>query len=246
MRVANLSRSFLICLMNIGKISPIQLNEKTAYLAGVIIGDGYIDGGFKGGKTPNSKSYRVSIDLTDFEFMSFVVSIIKEIVPTSAKIRTIKARLRGKPIWSFSVSNKSLWYFLTRTLGVPAGKKSRVVTVPEPILTGSNSIRKAVLAGIFDTDGGLKGNSIGITTASKMMCDQLTLLFSDLGFQCRVSSWVIKNYNWRYYALSLYRRDIDRFLKEIPLQNKGKKAAIAKRFNIAAVPKWSNGPVSAN
>jgi len=216
--------------MHIGKIFPIELNETTAHLAGVIIGDGYIDGGFKGGKTPNSKSYRVSIDLTDFESMSFIVSIIKEIIPTSVKIRIVKARLRCKPTWRFSVSNKSLWHFFTKTLGVPAGKKSRLVSVPQPILNGSNVIKKTFLAGIFDADGGLRGNRIGLTTASPVMSKQLDLLFRELGFECNISSWVIKSYNWRYYGVNIRNRDIDRFLKEIPLRDRRKKVAIARRF----------------
>lgn len=232
--------------MNIGKIYPISLNETTAYLAGVIIGDGYISGSFKGPKNPNSRNYKVYIDLTDFEFISIVATLTRQIVPTSIPIREKKVPQGHMPSWSFSVTNKSWWYFFTETLGVPAGKKSRVVTVPRPILDGSTSIKKEFLAGLFDTDGGLRSGAIGLTTASKSMAEQAALLFKEFGFDCRVNSWVIKKYDWRYYGLSLRRRDVDRFLKEIPLRNERKKAAIANRFNIADVPKWSNGPVSAN
>lgn len=213
--------------MHIGKIYPISLNEKTAYLAGVIIGDGYLADYFK---SDNGRSYKVQIDLTDFDFITTIASLTKKIIPTGARIIQKKVPAVNKSTWTFSVSNKSWWHFLTQTLKIPFGKKSRVVSVPDQIIKGSVSIKKAFLAGIFDTDGGLKGNCIGITTASKIMCDGLVSLFSDLGFTCRISSWVIKNYNWRYYAVSLYRRDIDRFLKEIPLRDEGKRQAIFNRF----------------
>ncbi len=232
--------------MHIGKIYPIQLNEKTAYLAGVIIGDGYISNSFKGSKSPNCRNYRVYIDLTDFEFISIIADLTKEIIPTNTLIRQKKVPLGHMPSWSFTVTNKSWWHFFTRTLGVPAGKKSRVVTVPQTILTGSSGIKKVFLAGLFDTDGGLRSGAIGLTTASKIMAEQVALLFKEFRFDCRVNSWIIKKYDWRYYGLSFRRRDVDRFLKEIPLRNERKKVAIARRFNIADVPKWSNGPVSAN
>jgi len=228
-------------MMHIGKIYPIQLNEKTAYLAGVIIGDGYISGSFK---TKNGRSYRISIDLIDFEFISTIAALIKQVVKTTAKIRELKIRDRCQATWSFAVSNKSLWYFFTETLKVPFGAKSRLVNIPEKIRNSAEPIKRQFLAGLFDTDGGLRSECIGLTSASPVMCEQVAFLFRELGFECNVSSWVIKNYNWRYYGLRLRRRDIDRFLKEIPLRNEGKKAAIAKRFNIAAVPKWSNGPES--
>lgn len=217
--------------MHVGKIYPIELNETTAYLAGAIIGDGHIVDGFKGFKTPNSRNYRISIDLTDFEFISAVAGLMKEVVPTNATIKQKKVPPGHLPTWSFIVTNKSLWYFFTKTLGVPAGKKSRVVSVPQPILNGSNLIRKVFLAGLFDTDGGLRSRSIGLTTASQKMGEQVALSFRELGFDCSISSWVIKNYNWRYYGLRLRKRDIDSFLKEIPLRNERKKEAIARRFN---------------
>lgn len=232
--------------MHVGKIYPIPLNEKTAYLAGVIIGDGYISGGFKGPKSPNSRNYRVYIDLTDFEFISVIAALTKEVIPKSIPIREKKVPNGHLPSWSFTFTNKSWWYFFTETLGVPAGKKSRVVAVPLTILNSSNEVKRAFLAGLFDTDGGLRSKTIGLTTASKILVEQVALLFNEFGFNCCISSWLIKKYNWRYYGLRLRRRDVDRFLKEIPLRNERKKAAIALRFNIADVPKWSNGPVSAN
>lgn len=232
--------------MHIGKIHPIPLNEKTAYLAGVIIGDGYIADSFKGHKSPNSRNYRVYIDLTDFEFLSTIANLTKEVVSMSVPIREKKVPEGHMSSWSFAVTNKSWWYFFTETLGVPAGKKSRVVTVPQLILNGSNTVKREFLAGLFDTDGGFRSETIGLTTASKTMGEQVALLFKEFGFECGISSWIIKKYDWRYYGLRLRRRDVDRFLKEIPLRNERKKAAIANRFNIADVPKWSNGPVSAN
>lgn len=216
--------------MHVGKIDYIPLNKLTAYLTGVVIGDGYIVDCFKGGKTPNSRSYKVEIDSTNFEHLCVIAELTNSVVLTNAKMRALKVGINQQPTWSFSVSNKSWWHFFTSSLQVPCGKKSRKVTVPLQIVNASDEIKKEFVAGVFDTDGGLKGNCIGITTASKMMCDQLALLLENLGFQCRISSWVIEKYNWRYYALNFYRRDIDRFLKEIPLRNERKKAAIAQRF----------------
>lgn len=213
--------------MHVGQIREIPLNETTAYLAGVIIGDGYLADYFK---SKNGRSYKVQVQVADSLFLSTIAKLTRAVVPTKARIIASRLRPNCQQWWSFSVSDKSWWLFLTRTLGIPFGKKSRKVSVPELIQTGDVALRRAFIAGLFDADGGFSNKSIGFTTASPSMSQQLKSLCISVGFDCTVSSWVLPKYNWKYYRIRFRRHDVDRFLKEIPIRDERKKEAIKTRF----------------
>lgn len=225
--------------MNIGKIRQIPLNEQTAYLAGVIIGDGSLRNSFK---SPNGRDYGISIQITDYALLSKIETIVKSLITTKTELK--QRLIPGKqPLWRFDFRNKSLYYFLNETLRIPRGKKSAIVSVPEKILNSTGALKKAFLAGTFDTDGGCRGRAPGLSTASKLFRDQLVLLYRQFGFQIFKDQWVNKRNGRAYYGLRLSVREVDRFLREFPLQDEGKRKTLFERYTCGRA-RAENGPES--
>jgi len=100
----------------------------------------------------------------------------------------------------------------------------------------------AYLAGIFDTDGGFRGNCIGFTTASKKLNQDTSTLLNELSIKHISEKWKNNKYNRVYYGIKINKTEIGKFLNTLPLQNKEKLIRICKRFH-AGVPEWSNGTV---
>ena len=68
------------------------------------------------------------------------------------------------------------------------GKKSTEKFVPEPYLYGSVAQRKALLAGLLDTDGGVEGRSTVYGTSSPRLRDAVVEIVRSLGGTARVTS----------------------------------------------------------
>ncbi len=225
--------------MNIGKIHKIQLDEVTAYLAGVIAGDGHISKGTKS-KVDFSKDYRIVIDGINREYLKHVCALIKEVIKTKSLVKTKKPAFeRKQELFSFQFRNKSFYYFLTKDLGIPAGKKCFSVSIPSQIFT-SLDLQKAFLAGLFDTDGGIRGSSIGFTSASEKLLDGTSQILYNLGISHKREVWLNKKYSQRYYGLKIAPQDIDKLLKNLPVRNMEKLNSI---IHYAGVPERSNGAV---
>jgi len=223
--------------MNIKKIHKIDLNENTAYLAGAIVGDGHISNSCKS-KTDKSKDYKIAIEVIDKEFLMEVEALIKSIIQTKS---TIKGRydLRGcrKKLYYFQFRNKSFYYFLTKDLEIKAGNKCSSVVIPKKIFYSLN-LQKSFIAGLFDTDGGIRGKTIGFTSSSKILIYQTSIILNNLKIKHSVESWLNKKYNQKYYGIRISKIDSDIFLNNVPLRNKEK---LKRVFYHVGVPEWSNG-----
>ncbi|MBI2112500.1 hypothetical protein HYT52_03120 [Candidatus Woesearchaeota archaeon] len=225
--------------MNIGNIYNIKLDEKTAYLAGVIIGDGHISNSCKS-KTDLSKDYKIAIEVTDYEFLKEIETLTKQVIKTkSTIIGRFDKRLNRQKLYYFQFRNKSFHHFLTNYLGIIAGNKSSLVVVPIKILS-SLRLQESFLAGLFDTDGGLRGKTSGFTSASELLIEGVSRILTNLNIVHYRDNWVNKKYNKKYYGIKISKKDNDNFLKKIPIKNKRKQNNC---FNHVDVPEWSNGIV---
>jgi len=223
--------------MNIGKIHPIVLDEKTSYLVGVIIGDGHISNAYKS-KDSKSKDYRISIEVVDYEFLCDVENLFKLIIKTKS---TIKSRYdyRGnrRKLFRFQFRNKSFYYFLTKDLEIKPGNKCNSVKVPKDVFS-SLELQKSFLAGLFDTDGGIRGKTIGFTSASYDLIKDISKILNNLKISHFKEHWINKKYDHKYYGIQISKKDIDKFLKGLNFMNKEK---LRKVFRHVGVPEWSNG-----
>ncbi len=221
--------------MNIHPVETIPLNFTSAYLAGAIVGDGHIT---KGLKTKHSYFHRAIIEIGDKSYAELLLKMFKELVPTTTTVK-VRYRTGRQPLYTVAMNNKSFFHFLVFDLKIPTGAKSKIVCVPNKIKCASEDVKSAFLAGIFDTDGGKRGKTIGLTSASlQLICDVQDLL---LQFDILSSFEVWRNtkYNCFYYGLRIRRGSIDTFLSSVPVQD------IQKFLPFAAVPEWPNGPENA-
>ncbi len=227
--------------MGIRKIKNVELNEITSYLAGVIIGDGHISNSTKS-KIDLSPDYRITIELVDKRYLQEIVALIRKVVTTKSKIITRVRPTKKCEHYYFQFRNKSFYYFLTKDLLIPSGKKSGIVFIPTPILNDSILISH-FLAGLFDTDGGIRGKTIGFTSKSEILIIQTHNSLYNLGIHSSKDSWVHRKYNQRYFGLHIHKESVDTFLNTVPVRNKAK---LLKSHRHVDVPEWSNGLEDSN
>ena len=92
---------------------------------------------------------------------------------------------------------------------VPKGRKSRKVRIPVLIRKGSTKYKIAFLIGLFATDGGKRhGNRAGLSTASRLLRDDISLLLKELKIKHYLDEWLYKKYKRRYFGLYFTKKSI--------------------------------------
>ncbi|WP_203980699.1 LAGLIDADG family homing endonuclease [Planotetraspora silvatica] len=161
-----------------------------AYLLGLLLGDGGLTGD------------GVVITLADDE----LVEAVRAALPAGARI-TRKGSPRdknGKLKYGYGIYGTKHW----RATGTPPvtaalrqlglhGHRTEDKFIPESYLHASVEDRKALLAGLLDTDGGMEGNSVTFTTVSPKLADDVRELVLSLGGCVRVRT---KNTSYVNYA----------------------------------------------
>ncbi|MFA5142222.1 MAG: LAGLIDADG family homing endonuclease [Candidatus Woesearchaeota archaeon] len=209
--------------------SLISLNTTTAYLTGVIIGDGNLSNYTKS-KTDLSKDYRIIIDISDIEYLHHLETLFKSIIYTKTCAKVSKVKPNHLPRQYLQIRNKELFLFFSEVMKIPKGKKSDIVIVPPSILDSNAEIKKYFLAGYFDTDGGFRNNTLGFTTASKNLNKGISEILSELNFQHSIEKWINHRYNKTFYGIKISKKEIDRFLNTLQLQNYEKLKRIRNKF----------------
>lgn len=223
--------------MSIKQIKDIRLNDKTAYLAGVIVGDGHISNSKKS-RTDNSNDYRIVIEVVDFGFLKEIECLIKSIITTKSIIKKrVDKRVDRQNLYYFQFRNKDFYYFLTKNLGVFSGNKCFSVRVPDRIFT-SIEFQKHFLAGLFDADGGIRGMSVGFTSASFHLIQDVSKMLDNLRIRHSCESWENRKYSRYYFGIKILLKCIDRFLNELPFRNMQKHRRSCLHVG---VPEWPNG-----
>jgi hypothetical protein len=187
-----------------------KLDNNIIYLAGAIAGDGHLKGGVKRKGKDNSKDYGIFIHSNNKEYLENILKLIKEKIDTKTKIS------KGKRAHYISIRNKSLHTFFNKKLEIPLGKKSDKITIPSKL---TNSQINYFLAGYFDTDGGIRGHSIGYCSASKQIITEINQYLNSIGIENTIDSWVNKKYQKEYYGIRVKKSSVNTFLKTIPLKN---------------------------
>ncbi len=213
-------------------MNQIILNEQTAYLSGMIVGDGHLSNSVKSKRNDASRDYRITLDIVDREHLFLVFRIIKGLIQTKSEPKEVNQGGNRIRRYCFQFRNKDLFLFFHEELGIPKGAKSSVVSVPLKIKFSGEEIRRNFLAGYFDADGGFRGNTLGFTTASKNLNEDIAEMLGDFSFSFTKESWVNKKYGKTFFGIRLRRSEIDRFLNNFPLRNKEKLERINKRFKI--------------
>ena len=166
----------------------------------------------------------------------------KRIKPLFEKLFGLKLNIREMPstrVIGFQIWNNDLINF-KKNLGLPLGHKYEV-KIPKKFLV-NESLKKAVIRGIFDTDGGIylqkKNNKlyprVYITTISLILSSQLLKLFDELRIRAtRYSQLYNKKFNRkRSYIITIRGVEMfHKFIKEIEPKNPKHMAKYQKLLN---------------
>ena len=202
---------------------PSKISTELAEEVGWHIGDGSMNFYKNRGKLKGFYQLRGHIE-DDKEHYE------KRIKPFFKKLYNLEINLREMPstrVFGFQIWRDSLIKFKQK-FGLPLGKKFEIL-IPKQFLSNPN-LTKAVLRGIFDTDGGIylqKKNRklyprIYITTISFKLSEQLLKLFNELGFRItKYSQLYNKDFNrQRSYILTIRGvKMFHKFMEEISPKN---------------------------
>lgn len=205
-----------------------ELDCDMAYLIGALVGDGYISDRCKS-KKYLSKDYRISIEISDTKYLEEVLFTLFTNVVSTKSVPKRRIRNGKKESSYFMIRNKNFYYFFTKEIGLIAGRKEGLV-VPPKIMNSNAKIKRNFVAGLFDTDGGFRGGSLGFTMKSKTLRDEVITLLLENKIRSNGDEWVASYNGLSYYGLRIVKRDIGNFLKQFHLRNLEKLEKINQRF----------------
>jgi hypothetical protein len=202
---------------------PSNISPELAEEVGWHIGDGSMNFYKNSGKLKGLYQLRGHIE-DDKEHYE------ERIKPLFEKIFGIKLNIRNMPstrVVGFQVWNNDLVNF-KKGLGLPLGSKYKVV-IPSSFLSKAD-LKKLVVRGIFDTDGGIfleKKNKklyprVYITTISFELSEQLLKIFDEISLRAtRYSQLYDKHFNRKRSYIVTIRGEamFHKFMKEISPKN---------------------------
>ncbi|MBI2629920.1 DEAD/DEAH box helicase family protein [Candidatus Pacearchaeota archaeon] len=193
---------------------PKYLDAKLSYILGAMLGDGHI-----GNREGHGKEVVFS-DLDYKENTNYFKNTLFEVFG-------IKMKDAGKK--GLIVYNSALAEILC-ALGVPKGKKSHKIRVPNYIFTSETANVRGFLKGIFDADGCASRHNVLISSISKKFIEDIKWLALRLGIVGSMESAVSRScicgrvlksstlYSFRFSG----RNNLDKFLMINPEREKCK------------------------
>ncbi len=202
---------------------PKKISKELAEETGWHIGDGSMNLYLNQGKQRGFYQLRGHIEDDKEHYEKRIKLLFEKIYEHKINIRTMPStRVVGFQIWNDELIN------FKKNLGLCLGKKFDI-EIPEIFLAKDN-LKKAILRGIFDTDGGIylekKNNKlyprIYITTISFKLSEQLLKLFQELNLRTtRYSQLFNKKFKrQRSYIITIRGiKMFHKFMKEISPKN---------------------------
>lgn len=153
-----------------------ELSPNLCEFIGALIGDGFIG--------THTGQVQLTGDATlDREYyLNYIIPLCNDLFSYTPRIYIQKNTMRAR------IYSTALKRYLSTYLQFPIGEKSHTITIPELIMNGPDECRKAVLRGMFDTDGGLFFDQrptydkpyvrIGYTSVSRRLISQASDLLS--------------------------------------------------------------------
>ena len=154
---------------------PKELNESLSKLIGSILADGHL----KTRKSERGNHYELIIRE---EYKSNIEAAIKwfeNIFGITPKIS------RKENHYSIYMSNKIIHNYFTKILGLPEGKKTKIVSAPHFIFKSNILIKKAYLQGLFMFDGGVdyRTGYVNYISKSERLVKEITNLLKEINLK---------------------------------------------------------------
>ncbi len=197
------------------KISVPKFDKDLVYFLGVMFGDGHVVGSIR------KKGYRrfaLVIQKKRTIYSEFVIpSIIEKIFGVKPKTSFWK---RKSELITIKISSKIVSRFFTNNFDFSYGKKSdEVIDFVKKI---PKELHLYFVAGLFDTDGGVSGNSFAFCNSSKKTALFVKEFLEKQKIKTRF--YPQKKGPFRWYLVFIPASDKFKFLKAMPLKNESKYA----------------------
>jgi len=182
---------------------PSVLDEKLAYLLGIIYADGHVRHYFENGKRKNSK-IEIYLNQSETGIKEKVKRYFKEVFGIEPKEFL---REESHKVTLVVPSTKIVKFLETNNL---SKDKSDNIRVPEPIFRSRPSVMAAFLAGFLDGDGTLDQHyRIALKSISREFIKDAQLLFMALGIVTSIQEYSPTSPNHRtVYTLRVQTRDM--------------------------------------
>ena len=209
-------------MMTENLLIPKSITPELAEESGWHIGDGSMNYYNNKGYVKGIYQLRGHIEDDREHYINVIKPIFKLLYGIDISLRFMPStRVFGFQIWC----NKLVKF--KEELGLPLGKKLNI-SIPEVFLI-NDKLKKAVIRGIFDTDGGIqlmkKNNKlypvVYITTISKGLYEQLLAILKKLGLRATGYKWTSIRDKWKdVYRISIRGNEmLDRFMEIIKPAN---------------------------
>lgn len=203
--------------------TPKEITPELAEETGWHIGDGSMNYYKNYGKLRGFYQLRGHIEDDRLHYINRVKPMFKLLYDLDVSLREMPStRVFGFQIWNCDLVN------FKKKLGLPLGKKFDV-SIPK-IFLKNKEFQKAIIRGIFDTDGGIylgmKNNKLYprlcVTTISVKLSEQLLQILKELGFRVtRYSQLFNREFNrQRAYFITIRGvKMFHKFIKEVNPKN---------------------------
>ena len=171
---------------------PHYLTKELAEFIGIMIGDGHLAlyvGKIRGGKKRYDSTIKISGGKNEEPYLRLITDVFYKLF----NLRMIWEPDKRSNAVMLVANSKSILQFLNKCCGVPTGRKSGIVCIPELIKTAGVDIKRAFLRGLADTDFSLSfqnknktGHKYPVLRASfksKKLVQDLEPMFHELGFK---------------------------------------------------------------
>ena len=145
----------------------------------------------------------------------------KTYIPTFKKLFKLKPYISpiNRPgyniYWNCRIESKEVYEFL-QNKGFTIGRKAKIAKIPNL----PRKLKKFLLAGLLDTDGGKKGSGFGFTTASPYLAKFCEEMFKEFKLSYHSCPWRYNNHT--YHQIYIHKKDCKKILNLIPIKNQDK------------------------
>jgi len=203
---------------------PKQMDNKLAYLLGVIMGDGHL--AYPDKSYDKRTTYNSEVRITDGHKETFInlTTVFQELFGYTPKIYSEKSKI-NKKFYRFVIKSKPLHRFLMNICEIPTGNKSNKTSIPKIIKSSSLEIQKSFITGFFDADGyiGLKKGKyphIAICQKNKEILLSIIKISKNYNLEWKGPHKILSRGDKISYSINLSNiKDIKSFLKHFPPYN---------------------------
>lgn len=202
----------------------MELNEKLCEFVGAIIGDGCIDGFTKPSGLSN---YHISITGDSNLDKDYLTEYFPNLVKKMFNVKANPSFRKTQTGLILNIYSKMIFYLVTGRLGMPIGKKTLTIRIPEVIMNSEKQFLYSTIRGIADTDGCVYLDKrkaykkpyarIHIVTCSKPLFEQLKeILGEEFSLYVRES---MAKVNMRYDIVIYGNKQLEKWMKLIGFSN---------------------------